>query len=212
MLLCNEKEQLLFYVESGCLEFRPCNSRTKSLRSPDYIVIAIDSPDYESKKAIEAARRTKEILDGLKLPSFLKTDGKSGLHVYVPLDSKSNFQVSQESASYICKLARLKMPDLVALKGSEESGYGKVSVDYTLNEQGGSAVAPYSLVAGESPTVATPLLWEELKEELRPEEFNQETIFKRLKRIGDPFESFFRKKVHADDLLDRLKENYDFLL
>jgi bifunctional non-homologous end joining protein LigD len=104
------------------------------------------------------------------------------------------------------------MPDLVALKGSEESGYGKVSVDYTINDQGKSAVAPYSLVAGESPTVATPLLWEELKEELRPEEFNHETIFKRLKRIGDPFESFSKKKVNADDLLDRLQENYDFLL
>lgn len=211
MLLCNEKEQLLFYVETGCLEFRPCFSKTRSLRSPDYIVVAIDSPDYESIKAIEVAQRTKEILDGLKLPSFVKTDGKSGLHVYIPLDSKSQFQVSMEAAAYICKLAHLKMPDLVALNGSEESGYGKVSVDYSLNEQSKSAVAPYSLVAGESPAVATPLLWEELEKELRPEEFNHESIFKRLKRIGDPFESFFRKKVNADDLLDRLKENYDFL-
>ena len=212
MLLCNEREQLLFYVESGCLEFRPCHSRTKSLSSPDYIVISIDSHDFESTKAIEAACRTKEILDGLQLPSFIKTDGKSGFHVYIPLDAKHRFQTSRESAAYICKLARLKMPNLVAVKGSEESEYGKVSLDYSLNDENQSLVSPYSLVAGESPVVATPLLWDEVTEDLRPEQFNHETIFKRLKRDGDPFESFYKKKVNADDLLDRLKSNYDFLL
>jgi DNA ligase D-like protein (predicted polymerase) len=212
MLVCNEREQLLFYVESGCLEFRPCHSRTKSLSSPDYIVIAIDSPDFEAKKAIEAAFGTKEILDGLQLPSFVKTDGKSGLHIYIPLDAKNTFQTSRESAAYICRLARLKMPKLVAVKGSEEREYGKVSLDYSLNEENQSLVSPYSLVAGESPVVATPLLWDELTEDLRPDQFNLETIFKRLKRDGDPFDSFYKKKANAEDLLDRLKANYDFLL
>ena len=212
VLLCNEREALMLYVEAGCLEFRPMNSRTKAPDAPDYLVIAIDSPDYESTKAIEAASRTKEILDGLELPSFIKTDGKSGLHIYVPLDAKSEFSSVREAANFLCKLARIKMPDLVALKGSEESGYGKVSLDYSLNDKGGSVVAPYSLVAGESPAVATPLLWEELDGELRPENFDHETIFKRLKRMGDPFESFYKKKVNAGDLVDRLNKNYGFLL
>ncbi len=104
------------------------------------------------------------------------------------------------------------MPDLVALKGSDESGFRKVSLDYSLNEEGKSAIAPYSLVAGESPTVATPLLWDELKDDLRPDEFTNETVFKRLKRIEDPFASLYRKKINAAELVDRLKENYDFLL
>lgn len=211
LLVCNEREQLLFYVEAGCLEFKPWHSKTKSLHSPDYIVITIDSPDYESRKAVEAASRTKEILDGLQLPSFVKTDGKSGLHVYVPLDSKSEFSAARESATYVCKLAHLKMPDLVALTDSGESGYGKVSLDSSLNDEGKSIVAPYSLVAGESPVVATPLLWEEVNEDLQPEKFDYETIFKRLKRIGDPFASLYKKKVNADDLLDRLEKNYGFL-
>ena len=47
MLLCNDKEHLLFYVEMGCVEFCPCHSRTKSIDSPDYIVLALDSPDVE---------------------------------------------------------------------------------------------------------------------------------------------------------------------
>ena len=211
LLICSDREHLLFYVEAGCLEFRPWHSKTRSVYSPDYLVITIDSPDYESRKAVEAACGTKEILDGLHLPSFIKTDGKSGLHVYIPLDSKGSFLAAKGSAAYVCRLASLKMPDLVALTDSGESGYGKVSLDYSPNDEGKGIVAPYSLVAGESPVVATPLLWEEVNEDLQPEKFDYESIFKRLKRLGDPFASFYKKKINADDLLHRLEVNYGFL-
>ena len=124
MLLCNEKEQLLFYVEAGCLEFRPCNSRTKSLRSPDYIVLAIDSPDYESTKAIEAAAE-KEIL--MAEASTLKTM-EIRAHVYF-IESKK-YVKSTGLASYICKTRpRRCLPG--GLEGIEEV-VRKVSVDFAL--------------------------------------------------------------------------------
>lgn len=211
ILLCNDREQLLFYVETGCLEFIPCHSKTRSLDTPDYIVIAIDSPEFDVAKAIDAALRAKEVLTGLQLPSFIKTDGMSGFHIYIPLDTNGNFQESTDAAAYVCKLIRLKIPDLIALNGTGESGYGKVSLDYSLNEKGKSVIAPYSLVHGESARVATPLLWEEVREGLRPEDFNYETIFKRLKQAGDPFETLFKKKANAYALLDRLEKNYGFL-
>jgi DNA primase len=66
-------------------------------------------------------------------------------------------------------------------------------------------------VLGQSATIATPLLWEEVKEGLQLEDFNPETIFKRLKQIGDPFEGLLRKKVNAETLLDRMETNYSFL-
>jgi DNA ligase D-like protein (predicted polymerase) len=211
-LLSNDREHLLFYVEMGCLEFDPCHSRTKYLDSPDYILIAIDSPESEIAKAIDVALVVNNILSGLKLPSFVKTDGLSGLHIYIPLDSKSKFEISRNAAEYICKLIRSKIPDLVSLKGSDDHAYGKVSLDYSLNEGGESVVAPYSVVAGDMATVATPLLWKEVKTGLRLEDFNLETIFKRLKEVGDPFETLFKKKINADSLLAQLEENYSFLL
>jgi bifunctional non-homologous end joining protein LigD len=127
------------------------------------------------------------------------------------LDSKSKFETSKAVAEYICKLIRIKVPDLVALSGSDNPGYGKVSLDYLVNEEGRSVVAPYSLVYGESPAVAAPLLWEEVKDDLRSEDFNRETIFKRLKQIGDPFEALFKKRVNADTLLAGMETNYSFL-
>jgi DNA ligase D-like protein (predicted polymerase) len=211
MLLCNDKDHLLFYVEAGCTEFSCCHSRTKSLDLPDYIVIKIESPESELGRAIDVALAMNEILSGLRLPSFVKTDGHSGLHVYIPLDSKSEFETSKAVAEYICKLVRLKVPDLVALEGSEDHSYGKVSLEYMLNDEGKSLIAPYSLVRGESPTVATPILWDEVQDGLQPEGFNHETIFKRLKQVGDPFETLFKKKISAEELLERMEAHYSFL-
>jgi bifunctional non-homologous end joining protein LigD len=175
------------------------------------MIIGIESPETELDKTITVALAARQILSGLELPSFVKTDGQSSLHIYVPLDSKSNFDTTKAVAAYICKLIRLKVRDLVTLEGSDDETYGKVTLSYDLNENGKSVVAPYSLVPGESPTVATPLLWEEVKEDLPLEHSNHETIFKRLKQIGDPFESLLKKKVNADSLLERLEANYAFL-
>lgn len=211
LLLCNDREHLLLYAQIGCLEFNPCHSRTKSLDRPDYLIIAIESPEYVLGKAIDVAVAAKEILSGLKLPSFVKTDGLSGLQIYVPLDSESTFETSKDVAAYLCKLIRLKIPSLVVLKGSNDPDHGKVSLDYSLNEQGTGAIAPYSLVTGHA-TVATPLSWEEVQEGLRPEQFNLRSIFQRLEETGDPFEGLFKKKINADEVLDRLQANYSFLV
>jgi bifunctional non-homologous end joining protein LigD len=211
LLLCNDKEHLLFFIEKGCLEFNPYHARTRAPEYPDYMVITVESPEAAIGKAIDVAIAAKEILSGLASPSFIKSDGTSRLHIYISLDTKSKADTTMAVAEYICKLIRIKVPDLVTLNGTDDYSFGKVSLDYQINEGGGSVVAPYSLVLGQSATIATPLLWEEVKEGLQLEDFNPETIFKRLKQIGDPFEGFLRKKVNAETLLDRMETNYSFL-
>lgn len=211
LLLCNDKEHLLFYAGIGCLAFNPCHVRAKSLDSPDYLLIVMDSPEASIAKTIDVALTAREILTGLQLPSLVKTDGMSGLHVYVPLDAKSEFEAAKNAGEYICRLIRLKIPDLVTVSGVDEYSYGKVSLDHQLNEAGKSVISPYSLVPGTPATVATPLLWEEVKDGLRAEDHNHSTIFQRLKE-GDPFEALSKKKVNAADLFERLERGYGFLL
>jgi DNA primase len=60
--------------------------------------------------------------------------------------------------------------------------------------------------------VAAPLSWDEVTEGIKLEDFNYETIFERLKEVGDPFEALFKKKINAGSELERLKENYSFLV
>lgn len=210
LLLCNDREHLLFYVQLGCLEFHAGHSRFRSVDSPDYLILTIGSSDYEVEKTIDAALAAKTILTGLQLPSFAMTDGISGLHIYIPLDSKGDFEGSERISEYLCKLVRLKVPGLVTVKGVDDPGYGKVSLDYSLNKQGASVVAPYSIVVP-SAHVATPLLWEEVNKELSMEAFTYETISERLKDKGDVFDRMFSKKVDAAELLERLLKHYTFL-
>ena len=211
ILLCNDRDHLLFFVENGCLEFAPAASRIKSLDSPDYIVIVVDADESEFSKTVKVALSAKAIFTGLQLPSFVKTDGKSALHLYIPLDAKSDYETSKNAAEFICKLVRIKVPHLVVFQGMDEDVYGKAVLDYSINEQEKGIIAPYSLVGGESATVATPLTWDEVVEGLRPEDFNIETIFKRIKKSGDLFDSLFKKKINAEDLMGRLEQNYAFL-
>ena len=211
MLLCNDKEHLLFYVEMGCVEFCPYHSRTKSIDFPDYIVLAFDSPDTELEKAADVMSAVSVVLKGLQLPSFFKTDGMSGLHVYIPLDSKSTFDTTRQVADYVSKLIALKMPERISLNGTDEYVYGRVSLDASNNKKGAGVVAPFSLVASETVAIATPLSSDPAAEKLHQEPFSEEKILKRLKQEGDSFQTLFKKKVNADTLLDRLEKNYAFL-
>lgn len=209
--LCNDPEHLLLNVELGSVQFNASHARIRYSDSPDYAIIIIDSPEHDLTKAIDVAQAAGEILEGLNLQSYIKTDGMSGLHIYLPLDSRGDFETSRTIAEYISRLISIKCREHVSLTGLDEYTYGKVSIDYQLNTEDSKIVVPYSLVAGEHPIIAAPLLWKEVEHGLRSEDFTNETIFRRLKQIGDPFETLLKEKQNAAAILKRLQENYSFL-
>jgi len=210
-MMINDKEHLLLFVEQGLVQFDISAASVKNDDKPDYIIISIDSPESNIGETVVVANIAREIFEGLALPSFVQSDGFSGLHLYVPLDSKSSFDHAGRVALYICKLISLRVPNTVALKDSDDKPYGKVTLDWTLNHREHAVVAPYSLLYHESPTIATPVLWDEVNEDLRPEAFAPQMMLKRLQRVGDPFEKMFRKKINAKELLNHLDKHYSFL-
>lgn len=209
-LLCNDKEHLMLYAELGVVEFAPCLSRRKTPDFPDHCVIRVDSGS-EFSKAVDVALTTREILEGLELPSFIKADGVSGLHICIPLDSKSNFETSKSFGESICKLIRLKLPNMVTINGIDEFSYGLVTLDAQVNSKGYGIVAPYSFVAGSSALIATPLEWDELDDELRADQFTQEFVLSRFKSKGDLFEGLSKKGVNASELVETMAGHYGFL-
>lgn len=208
MLLCNDREHLLYYIEAGGVGFDPSLALSKSSKNPDHCVITLNA-DGDFQRVVDVALAAREILDGLHLPSFVKTDGASGLHIHLPLDSKSPFAVAREIAEFLCKLIRLKVPAIVAIES--DGPPDMVALHFNLNLGDAGVVAPYSFGTGSS-IVATPLQWDELNKDLRPEAFNHQTIFGRLKEIDDPFAALHDRKTNASSLLARLKENYGFLV
>lgn len=210
-LLCNDREHLLFWVETGSVEFAISPFRIKTMGSPDYLVIGVESPHADVAKAVEVAGAAKIILDALQIPAFIKTNGTLGIHIYVPLGSTDEPEKAGQVAEYVCKLIRLKMPSHVALEGSGDHEYGKVRLEYSVNDPNQTIPAPYSVMEGESPLVATPLAWDDLVSHQRLEEFTPETVCEMLKQSGDPWSVFYRKKANATSLAKRLDETYGFL-
>lgn len=210
-LLCNDLEHLLFWVETGSIEFAITPFRISTMGSPDYLVIGVESPHADAAKAVEVAGVARVILDALQIPAFIKTNGTAGIHIYVPLGGTAKPEKAGQVAGYVCKLIRLKMPVRVALEGSGDNEYGKVRLEYSCNGSDHRIPAPYSFIEGETSLVAAPLVWNDLGSDLRLEEFNPETVFRMLKQSGDPWQGFYLKKANAASLSKRLEEAYGFL-
>src|SRR5690606_22841365 len=206
LLLCNDRDHLFFFLEVGVVAFAHRLAKVKSPDRPDYVVITLGD-DTEWPVLADAAHEAKSILDGLKLPSSIKWDGESHLHIYIPLDGKSDFETAHDAAKFICRLLKLKAPDLIILP-STENGYNKIWVNYVLNDETTGVVAAYSL-AGNYPGVALPLSWDDITPDLKPGRFTVKEIVK-LKKM--PELKYPSKKVDARALLEKLEDLYGFLL
>jgi bifunctional non-homologous end joining protein LigD len=80
------------------------------------------------------------------------------------------------------------MPKLVVSRMAKEVRRGKVFVDWSQNNPAKTTVAPYSLRAKSSPTVSTPLTWDEVETGGRLS-FTADEVLARVDEHGDLFAS-----------------------
>ena len=84
-LVCNNEATLLYLVNLGCIDINPWMSRKGDPLHPDFINIDLDPTDNDFNKVIECALATKQVLAEASLKSFIKTSGKTGMHIYIPV-------------------------------------------------------------------------------------------------------------------------------
>jgi bifunctional non-homologous end joining protein LigD len=187
-VVCNNLETLLYLGNIGTIELHPWSSRITRREFPDFMVFDLDPGSRTTfDTVVDAAHRTRVLLDELGLPSYPKTSGKRGIHIYVPLGARYSYEHVRKFARGVAEQLMLQHPKLLTAKRGEERRVGKVFVDYLRNSVGQTTVAPYSPRASESATVSTPLDWKEVKEGLSPEAFTIRTIASRLAGMGDVF-------------------------
>lgn len=206
-LVCNDKETLIYMANLGCIEINPWFSRIENLEKPDYFVIDLDPEEIEFDKVIETALIVKEVLDEAGAVSFCKTSGATGLHIYVPLEAKYDYDTVKEFAHIIAKLANNRLPEITSLERSPSKRKHKVYLDYLQNRRGQTLAAPYSVRPRPGAPVATPLNWNEVKPGLKPTDFNIKNIFKRLGQKGDLFQKILSKGIDIQKCLENLQGN-----
>jgi bifunctional non-homologous end joining protein LigD len=206
-ILCNDAATLLYLANLGCIEINPWHSRVKSLDNPDYLIIDIDPSDNNTfDEVIEAAQVVKQILDQAGAMSICKTSGASGLHVYVPMGGKYNYDQAKDFANIVCMLANAQIPDFTTLERSlTKRSKKQIYMDYLQNRKGQTIACVYSLRPKKGATVSTPLDWSEVKKGLTPQQFTIKTVAERIKKKGDLFAPMLDTK-NAIDLTECLEK------
>ena len=106
----------------------------------------------------------RDLLSPLPLASYVKTSGKKGLHVYVPLNRKeTTFEETKKFSKAVAEVLQRNYPDLVTAKMAKEQRKGKVFINWSQNDSSKTMVCVYSLRAREKPIVSFPLAWKELE-------------------------------------------------
>lgn len=202
-IICNNRATLLYLNNLGCIELNPWNSSKGSLDHPDYLVLDIDPAESSSfEDVIEAAQVIRSVLDKAGAPSYCKTSGATGLHVYVPLKARYTYEQARSFAEIIAHLAAEQLPRTTTTERALTKRAGRIYLDYLQNKRGQTLASAYSLRPVPGATVSTPLLWKEVKPGLHPSKFTIASIGARLKRSGDLFAGVLKEKT---DLLKCLK-------
>jgi len=189
-VVCNDLDTLIWLANLAALELHIPLSSTNSVGEPDLILFDVDpEPPAGLSESVTAALILRDYIEALGLKPFVKTSGKKGIHVVVPLVPGYSFN---DTSSFVHAVAieLTSKSSFIVSERSQTNIPGTVLLDYPQNSERGTMIAPYSLRAVREATVSTPLEWAELPN-LRPFDWN---IFNVFDRKGDPWKDLFEER------------------
>ncbi|MVN92872.1 DNA ligase D [Mucilaginibacter aquatilis] len=202
-LVGNNEDTLLWAATSGCIEMNPWFSRTAAPDHPDYCVIDLDPDKNTFNQVIEAAQKVHEVLEAIGVPSYPKTSGSTGLHIYIPLAAKYTYDESQDFARKLVHIVNEQLPEFTSIERIIANRGGKMYLDFLQNRPGATIACPYSLRPKPGATVSMPLHWDEVKAGLTMKDFTIHNTVKRLKEQGDLFKPVLGKGINLDKVLTK---------
>ncbi|WP_316822973.1 DNA ligase D [Pedobacter gandavensis] len=202
-LLGNDEAALLWMASLGCIEMNPWFSRSQSPDNPDYCVIDLDPDKNTFDQVIQVAQMLKQILDQIEVPCFPKTSGSTGMHIYIPLAAKYDYDQSQMFAKIILNLIHQEVPEFTSLERMVANRNGKMYLDFLQNRPGATIAGPYSLRPKRGATVSMPLVWEEVKPGMKMTDFTIFNALDRLKETGDLFKGVLGKGIDLTKVIKK---------
>ncbi len=175
------------------------NIEASALNIPDTLAFDLDPYIYSGKESAEqepefnepAFAKTCEIahllqsyLIQLGLVPYVKTSGKTGLHIYVPINRSYTFDSTRAACETICRYILNERPKDITVDWSTAKRRGKIFLDYNMNARSKTIATVYSPRAIAGAGVSTPVAWEEL-DTIVPSELNIHTVPDRIQHVGD---------------------------
>jgi bifunctional non-homologous end joining protein LigD len=178
---------LLWVINLGCIDLNQWYGRCDDPDRPDYLHFDLDPVAGASFDHVrDIALILRDALATLKMPSFAKTTGSRGIHVYVPI---VRGPMQKEVWMFARELARVledAHPKLITTTYNvARRPKGSVLVDYNQNASGRTLASVYSVRPTPRATVSMPVTWKEIERGLTIEDFRIDNVGKRIKKLGD---------------------------
>jgi bifunctional non-homologous end joining protein LigD len=192
--LVNDERTLLYLVNQGALTFHVWFSRVENVDRPDFVLFDLDPGEATFANVVLIAKRLHALLQTEDQDAFVKTSGKTGLHVLVPWTAAGGYEEARAWALGVAERIVAELPKQATVERSKSNRKGRVYVDVMQNARGHHVVPPYVLRAIPAATVSAPLTWREIGPDLDPGQFTLRTMFRRLSRQKtDPMAPLLRK-------------------
>jgi bifunctional non-homologous end joining protein LigD len=187
------------------------------LNYPDYVLFDIDPYIYSGKEAKgaepelntvafekgkEVAFWLRELLQTMGLEAIVKTSGKTGLHVFVPIRRTIDFDAARHVSELVGRHLMRLHPKDITLDWSIPKRTGKIFMDYNMNVRGKTLNVAYSPRGEPGAPVSMPLTWEELAG-AHPLDFRITNAPERVARLGDRWKDALESKQDLERALQR---------
>ncbi|HEX2054734.1 MAG TPA: non-homologous end-joining DNA ligase [Actinomycetota bacterium] len=160
----DELAGLVWAANLADLELHTSLSDADHMLRPNAVAFDLDpGPATSIVECCELALALRRMFTDLGLEAYPKTSGSKGMQVYLPLNSDDTYDQSKAFAHAVAGLMEQQMPDLVVSDMKKELRHGKVLIDWSQNDFFKTTVCVYSLRAKQTPTVSTPLRWDEVE-------------------------------------------------
>ncbi|MBY5161410.1 non-homologous end-joining DNA ligase [Salsipaludibacter albus] len=177
--LVDDVEDLAWFAQQNTIEFHPSIVRIDRPDRPDQLVLDLD-PGERDTPIGRTARWVHDVLDELGLPSLVKTSGGRGLHVLVPIERRQGAEVLRPLTLAIARMVADRHTDDLTVEMRKAGRDGRTLLDWSRSTPGATLIAAWSPRAHPLATVATPLDWAEVGDDLDPTRFTIDTAPDRL--------------------------------
>ena len=195
---------LVWIANLGCIEMHTWHSRVPDVPKPDYMLIDLDPSEGNPWEHVrEIAMVVKEVLDELKLPSYPKTSGVSGLHILTPIVIELPFPEVRRFAKAVAVEIANRVPKIATTTWVVKDRTG-VFVDYGQNAFDRTIASAYSIRPMADARASAPLRWDEVPD-VRPEAFTLKTMRDRVAKVGDLTADIWQHRADLKPLFNTLK-------
>ena len=200
-LALDDVHGLVAMAQISAIELHAWGATEADPLHPDTMVFDLDPGDgVKFTDVVRAARDVHDRLRQLGLESFCRTTGGKGLHVVVPILPEQGWDVVKPFCREFAERLSWEQPErfLPTLKKADRSG--RILLDWLRHGLGATAIASFSPRARPGATVATPLAWDEVTEQLDVQAFTLQTVPPRLEKLrGDPWQGFLELRQKLPD-------------